>query len=68
MIKAKPEITKILVHLLIYSVAAPCLAIALVITWVLARGCGLLFGEDEHFVSMICFVGEVLLYIYLSRR
>jgi hypothetical protein len=65
--EAEPDIIRILAHLMLYTCASLCLALALVITRILLSTCDYLFGEHEFFVRTACLIGEVIIYIYITR-
>ena len=62
-----PSAIILLSHLLIFTMAALCLAAMLVVTYGLMMLCDLLFVDYEIYVKAVCVGGEVLLSLYILR-
>jgi len=62
-----PLVIKLLSHLLIFTTAALCLAVMLVVTYGLMMLCELIFVDYEIYVKAVCVGGEVLLSLYILQ-
>lgn len=65
--ESKPSVIKLLAHLVIFVIAALCLAVMLIVTYGLLGLCDFLFAKNEVYVKVVCIFGEVLLSLYILR-
>lgn len=65
--KAKPDVIKLLAHLVIFICAALCVAIMLITTYGVITLCNLLFKSNEIYVKAACVIGEVIVSLYTIR-
>lgn len=65
--EAKPSVTKLSAHLVIFLYATLCVAAMLIATYGLMTLCDLLFVDYEIYVKAVCVGGEVLLSLYIMR-
>lgn len=66
-LEARPNVIRLLAHLVVFFVASICLAIMLVITYGLMILCEILFKDIEVYVKVACIIGEVLLCYYIMQ-
>lgn len=65
--EAKPTVIKLLAHLVIFMVAAFCVAIILIITYGLLLLCDMLFKNNEFYIKAALIIGEVFLFYYILQ-